>query len=446
MRMALAAAAVFMCTAAHAQERSASLIRDAEIEETLRVYEEPLLRAAGLNPSDVSMFIVGDKTPNAFVAGGQQIFVHSGLIMLAQSPNELIGVLAHETGHISGGHLARLREDARISSRPALVAIGLGILAIAIGQHEAGAALIAGAGAFAQGNFVRHTTIHESSADQLALTVLERTGQSGRGLISFFNRELRPYEFMSRAPPYMITHPYSSDRVEALRPRVENAQHADTQDTPENIRRFRFMQAKLTGFVEPRSRTLQVYPPSDRSQPARYARAIADCGCGMETEPPDLPRALAEIKSLIAEGARNPYFHELAGQILFENGRAGEAIAYFRRSVELRPRAALLEINLAHALLESGGRASADEAIRLIQRAVQSEPDNAFAWLVLSQAHDLKGEEGLARLASAEQAFALGDLVRAHVFAERARRTLTQGSASWRRATDIVAIGEQLSD
>jgi predicted Zn-dependent protease len=331
--------------------------------------------------------------------------------------------------------------------RPALVAIGLGILAIAIGQYEAGAALIAGAGAFAQGNFVRHTTIHESSADQLALTVLERTGQSGRGLISFFNRELRPYEFMlSRAPAYMITHPFTSDRVEALRPRVESGEYADAPDTPENVRRFQFMQAKLTGFIERRSRTLQVYPTSDRSQPARYARAIAYCGCGMETEPPDLPRALAEINSLIAEDPRNPHFHELAGQILFENGRAGEAIPHFRRSVELRPRTALLEINLAHALLENGGRASADEAIHLIQRAVQSEPDNAFAWLVLSQAHDLKGEEGLARLASAEQAFALGDLARAHIFAERARRTLTQGSASWRRATDIVAAGEQMSD
>jgi predicted Zn-dependent protease len=360
--------------------------------------------------------------------------------MEARTPNEIIGVLAHETGHISGGHLARSREAARYAMRPALIAIGLGILAMAAGAGDAGAALIAGSGQFAQANFVRHTQIQESAADQAGASFLEQTGQSGAGLISFFNREFRPHEYaVRRVPPYMVTHPFTSDRIEALRQRVEGAENYRTTDTPDNLRRFQFMQAKLIGFTQTLARTLQVYPPSDRSQPARYARAIAYCGCGVQSKVPDLQRARTEINSLIAEDPRNPYFQELAGQILYENGRAAESIPFHRRALELSPRTALLEINLARAVLQSDSRGGADEAIRLLQRALQSEPENAFAWRTLAEAHETKGQEGLARLASAEQAYSVGDLGMARNFAERARRTLTQGPVSWQRASDIVA-------
>jgi predicted Zn-dependent protease len=435
-----ATAGLALCvTPAAAQGGGISLVRDAEIENTLTVYTEPVLRAAGLDPADVKISIVGDATVNAFVTGGQRIFVHTGLIMEAQNPNEIIGVLAHETGHISGGHLARSREAMRYAMRPALIAIGLGILAIAAGAPDAGAALIAGSGQFAQGNFVRHTQIQESSADQAGAALLEQTGQSGAGLISFFNREFRPHEYaVRRVPAYMVTHPFTSDRIEALRRRVEAAEHYDVKDTPENVRRFQFMQAKLVGFTQPLARTLQVYPPSDRSQAARYARAIAYCGCGVQAKVPDLVRARAEINSLIADDPRNPYFQELAGQILYENGRAAESLPYHRRALELAPRTALLEINLARAMLQADERAGADEAIRLLQRALQSEPENAFAWRTLAEAHEAKGQEGLARLASAEQAYSVGDFGTAVNFAERARRTLTQGTVSWQRASDIV--------
>jgi predicted Zn-dependent protease len=237
----------------------------------------------------------------------------------------------------------------------------------------------------------------------------------------------------------MVTHPFTSDRIEALRQRVEGAENYRTTDTPDNLRRFQFMQAKLIGFTQTLARTLQVYPPSDRSQPARYARAIAYCGCGVQSKVPDLQRARTEINSLIAEDPRNPYFQELAGQILYENGRAAESIPFHRRALELSPRTALLEINLARAVLQSDSRGGADEAIRLLQRALQSEPENAFAWRTLAEAHETKGQEGLARLASAEQAYSVGDLGMARNFAERARRTLTQGTVSWQRASDIVA-------
>ncbi len=410
-----------------------SLIRDAEIEDTLRTYERPLLLAAGLNPDDVDMYIIQDPSINAFVAGGQNIFVHTGLIMAADTPGEIIGVLAHETGHISGGHLARSREAAGQALGPALISIGLGVLAIAAGAPDAGAALIAGSQQFAMANFVRHTQVQESAADQAGAQYLEATGQSGRGLIDFFNKNLRPYEFRTRRlPPYIMTHPFSSDRVEALRQRVVNSENYDTPDSPDFVRRFEFMQAKLVGFISTQGQTLARYPLSDTSQPARYARAVAYYRAS------DLPRARGELESLMRDDPQNPYFQELMGQILFENGRADESVQYHRRSLELAPNQPLLQINLARALIAADGRDGADEAIRLLQAAIAREPDNAFAWRELASARDLRGEQALAELASAEQNFALGDYAAALSFAERARRTLPRNTPAYLRASDIV--------
>ncbi len=435
---ALGAFALSFATPAAAQ----GLIRDAEIEDTLRAYSNPLFTAAGLAPNDVDIYIVNDPSVNAFVAGGQNVFVHTGLIMAADTPNEIIGVLAHETGHISGGHAARRSQDIDRAMFPMLISIGLGVLAIAAGAPDAGAALISGSQAFAMADIVRHTQVQESSADQAAVEFLDSTGQSGSGLITFFNTQIRPYEFMvRRAPPWMMTHPYSSDRVEALRQRVEAAEHHDATDTPENIRRFQFMQAKLIGFVRNEGQTLARYPVSDRSQPARYARAVAYYRVS------NLASARRELDSLMAEDPNNAYFQELMGQILFENGRAAESVRYHRRSLELAPRQPLLQINLARALIAANGRAGADEAVELLQAAIAREPDNAFAWRELASARDLRGEEGLAQLASAEQNFALGDYGAALSFAERARRTLPRNTPSYQRANDIVTFaGNEVRD
>jgi len=438
LAVALGALALITATPAAAQ----GLIRDAEIEDTLRVYTNPLLEAAGLDPADVDLYIVNDSSVNAFVAGGQNIFVHTGLLLAADTPNEIIGVLAHETGHISGGHGARRAQDMQRALGPMLISIGLGVLAIAAGAPDAGAALISGSQAFGMGEIVRHTQVQESSADQAAVQFLDATGQSGRGLITFFNTQIRPYEFMvRRAPPWMMTHPFSSDRVEALRQRVQSANNVDAVDSEENLRRFRFMQAKLIGFIQNQGQTLARYPLRDTSQPARYARAVAYYRVS------DLTRARAELDVLMREDPNNPYFQELMGQILFENGRAEESIAYHRRSLELAPNQPLLLINLARALTSAHGRRGADEAIPLLQAAAAREPDNAYAWRELAAARDLQGEEGLAQLASAEQNFALGDYNAALSFAERARRTLPRNTPSYQRANDIVLFaGNELRD
>ncbi len=445
-RLAIASAAALAVLLASGPAAAQSLIRDAEIEDTLRVYTTPLLQAAGLNADDVSLYIVNDPSINAFVAGGQNIFVHTGLIMAADTPNEIIGVLAHETGHIAGGHGARRREAAGQAMGPMLISLALGVLAIAGGEPAAGAALISGSQQFAMSSFVLHTQAQESSADQAALNYLETTGQSGRGLITFFNEQIRPYEFMTRRmPPYMMTHPYASDRVESLRQGVERASHRETSDSEENLRRFRLMQAKLIGFIRTEAQTLSRYPPSDASQPARYARAVAYYRTSR------LAEARAELEVLMREDDANPYFQELMGQILFENGRAEESIAYHRRSLDLAPNQPLLQTNLARALLQARGRQGADEAIELLRLVTAAEPDNAFAWRELAQARNERGEEALAQLASAEQNFALGDYALALSFAERARRELPRNTTDYQRAVDIIdsagnEVREQIRD
>ena len=435
LRGVFGAALVAMLALGAAPAAAQGLIRDSEIEETLRVYTEPMLVAAGLDPNDVSLYIVGDNSLNAFVAGGQNIFVHTGLILAADTPNELIGVLAHETGHIAGGHLARQREAVNKSMRTALISIGLGLLAIASGAPDAGAVLMASSSNFAMGNMVRHTQVQESAADQAALDYLVRTGQSPRGLIDFFNKNVRPYEFMvRRMPPYLMTHPFSSDRVEALRQGAQGSPLYDVQDSDDYLRRFRFMQAKLVGFILSQGETLNRYPLTDTSQPARYARAVAYYRAS------DLPRARTEMAALMSEDPQNPYFQELMGQILFENGRAEEALPYNRRALELKPNDPLLQVALARALIAADGREGADQAIPLLQAAIDAERDNAYAWRELAAARELRGERSLAELASAELNFSIGNYPAAVSFAERARRDLPRNTPSFQRATDIVTF------
>jgi predicted Zn-dependent protease len=434
---ACAAAAIAWPTVATAQE----VIRDVEIEDTLKVYDTPVLRAAGIDPESVQFHIVQDGSINAFVSGGRNIFIQTGLIVAAHNPNEIIGVMAHETGHLLDEHQVRSDENMNVAMRPMLLSIGLGVLALMAGQPGAGAALIAGSQQFAMGDYVRFTQAQESSADQAGVTLLEQSGQSGRGLIEFFNRELRPYEYMTHnMPAWMMTHPYSADRVESLRRRVEAAEHYNTPDTADNIRRFKFMQAKLIGFIQTENQTLARYPLSDASEFGRYARAIAYYRVS------DFPHAEAELNSLLADEPSNPYFLELMGQILFESARAPASIPYYRRSLAQNPHSALFQINLARALNgATPSRAQTDEAIDLLRQAAATEPDNAFAWRELADVYANRHEEGMAEWAWAEQSYAMLDCGTAYSFAQRSIHTLGHAGATSQpivvqRANDIADI------
>jgi predicted Zn-dependent protease len=416
-----------------------SLIRDAEIEDVVRSYSDPLFVAAGLNPDDVKLGLVSDKSLNAFVTNGQRMYLNTGLILEAKTPNQLKGVIAHETGHIAGGHLARSSEAERNAMVPAYVTIALGLLAIASGASDAGAALLASSQQFALLSFFTYTRVQEASADQAALTYLEDTNQSGQGLVEFFEK-FRYMEVMAEArrEPYFRSHPLSTSRISALETRIGRSNFKTAVDSPQDIRNLQMIQAKIQGFLYTSEQTFFKYPPSDRSIVARYARAIAFYRA------PDIEMATGLVQGLINDEPNNPYFQELMGQIYFENDQSALALPYYQKSVELAPDKALLRIGYARTLINLAGARNYELAEVELRNAIRLESDNAFAWNQMAVVADRTGKTGLARLATAEEAFALGDMQRANRFAQVARRNFERSAPQWQRASDIVAITDPL--
>ncbi|MEL6830475.1 MAG: M48 family metalloprotease [Pseudomonadota bacterium] len=408
------------------------LIRDTEIEAILRDYTDPILEAAGLRPEDVGLFLINDSSLNAFVANGQRIHLHTGLIIAAETPGQLIGVIAHETGHIAGAHGVLRARDARVAARPGLISIGLGIVAIAAGAPDAGAALIASSSQFSAINFFTHTRAQEATADQLAVDYLTETNQSSRGLIEFFEK-FRYQEVLSeqRRYPYFRSHPLASDRIRSLRERAEETGLLDVESSAAQIAQMEVMHAKLIGFLEPPVRVFQRYPPEDLSQPARYARAIS----AMQSA--DLTKAISEIDSLIEETPGNPFFHELKGQILFESGRAAQSVAPLETAVELLPNQPLILIAYARSLIARNEEGDVELGEQALRDALIAEPNNAFAWAQLATALEAQGDRSAAQLATAESRYNVGDYPRAYSFATRALRDLEPGTANARRAADI---------
>jgi predicted Zn-dependent protease len=411
------------------------VIRDAEIEGILRSYSDPIFEAAGLKPSDVDLFIISDPSLNAFVAGGQRVHLNTGLIMASERPEELKGVIAHETGHIAGGHNVTRRQAMEAGNFTSMISIGLGVLAIAAGAPDAGMALIGSAPQFGLLTLFKYTRNEESSADQYGLTFLEKTGQSADGLVAFMER-FRYQELMSetRRDPYFRSHPVSTDRIGIMRSRASDISARASPQSEESLNQLAMMKAKLVGFLQPASRVFSKYPKSDTSIPARYARAIA------AYRALDIKAATLDTQALIADFPDNPYYHELMGQILFENGRIMESIPPHRRSVELAPDQALLKVNLARSLSETKDAEHLKEAEGLLIDALVLERENAFAWNQLARVYARQSRVGDADLATAEEAYAVGDIQRAFVFSRRASSKLDPSTPNGRRASDIAAI------
>ena len=420
-----------------------SVIRDTEIEELIHKEGEPMWRAAGLNPDNVKIVIMGDPDINAFTAGGQTIYVNTGLIQATKNPNQLIGVLAHETGHITGGHVAR-----ESMYKPALatylLTMGLGILAAVAGAPDAGAGLLYSSDYFATLTALTYSRVQEASADQAAASFLERAHISGRGLVDFFDY-YRYQEAFSDARKYrfFLDHPLTEERISSLQGRVEKSPYYNTVDSPQALAEHAIMVAKLKAFMNQPQQTFIDYKETDTSFPARYARAIA------YYKALDTDKAIKLTDALIADYPNDrelPYLYELKGQILFESGHAKEAAESLSKAVALKPNAPLLQIMLGQELLAEEDKAKADEAIAHLQKAVQLENDNAEAYFMLAQAWAAKGDEGRARLNTAEQNFYLGQMKDARAFALRAREDLPKTSSEYRRATDIVLASQPSPD
>lgn len=409
-----------------------AIVSDAETEAMLREYSDPIFRAAGIDPKAVNIHLVNDKALNAFVANGQQMFVHTGLITTVDTPSELIGVIAHETGHMAGGHLVKRREEFEGMSVPVIASMILGVGAIAAGQGDAGMALIMGSQHIATRSLLAFTRAQEASADQAGATYLERSGQSGKGMLDLF-ASMRDQELLTenRQDPYARSHPMSGDRLASLEARVKASPYYDKEDSPERVHQFKMVQAKLHGFLDEPNVTFNRYPPSDKSDYALYARAVAYHRTGQ------LDKALAELEPLLERERDNPYIWEVKGQILFESGKVEDAVTAYRKSVRLKPSDEQLHLGLGRALLAREGTESTQEAIKHLQIASKSG-DQSFAYYQLSIAYAQLNDIGMAEFSTAQYYDALGAVPEAKAHANRAMKKLTQGSPEWLRAQDIA--------
>jgi predicted Zn-dependent protease len=435
------AAALAIASAPPAHAQGLPLVRDAEIEQLLREYTQPLLKTAGLQKQNVQVVIINDRGFNAFVADARRIFVNAGALMEAETPNQIIGVLAHETGHIAGGHLSRIREQLASASTQAILAMILGVGAMiagarsgSSGMSNAGAAMMQGPQAAIQNSLFAYIRAQEDQADRAAVKFLTATGQSAKGMAETFKRLADQTMFQTRGmSPYMQSHPLPSERVAALQGIARESPYWDKKDSPEMQARHDLARAKLYGFMDRPEQVARRYQPHDNSLPARYARAISTYRYGN-------PRAaIAQIDALIQAQPQNPYFHELKGQALLESGKPAEAIAPLRQAAHLAPSPGLINIMLGQAIIATRDRGRLDEAIHLLQAASIKEPESPEVYSQLAMAYGQKNDLARADLAAAQAAFMRGDIRTAREIAARAKTRFPVGSPGWVKADDIVS-------
>ncbi|WP_088310414.1 M48 family metalloprotease [Novosphingobium sp. B 225] len=412
-----------------------SILRDAETEALLHDMASPLIAAAGLDPANVDVVMIGDNSINAFVAGGQAVYIHSGLINAATSAAEVQGVIAHELGHITGGHV--------ISDGGSKAATGISILSLLLSAAAAAAgAGDAAMGVFmagqqaAMGKYLAFSRGQESSADAAGAQYLSKAGISGKGSLAFFrklqNMEYR-YGFQRDADSeFYSTHPMTADRIATLEDTYQQDPAWTRSSDAALEARFQRVKAKLYGYVAEPQATLRDYPVTMTGVPARYARAYAWHKDAL------MDKAMAETDALLAAAPNDPYFLELKGQILLESGKPADALAPLRRAVDLTSNQPLIATTFGHALIATEDPANFREAERVLKAAVARDRENPFAWYQLGVVYEANGDTARARLASAEQQVMSLQMPQALRSAEAAEAMLPKGSADWLRAQDIA--------
>ncbi|MEM7190099.1 MAG: M48 family metalloprotease [Pseudomonadota bacterium] len=412
-----------------------SLIRDAEIERTLKAMSAPILRAAGLAPDTVNIYMVRDRSLNAFVAGGRNIFLHTGLMMDLETPEELLGVIAHEAGHIAGGHIARRAINIRNARGPALLGALLGIAAGVAGGGEAGAAIAAGTQGAVQRSLLSNSRAEEASADQAAVSYLVRSGIDPAGLMMVVER-FRGQEVLSigSVDPYILTHPLGTQRMALLQRRVEEVSGRSFSISDENKYWHARMRAKLIGFLRNPSRVLDDVEGEPETELTLYKKAVA------LHRVPDPSAAIAAADRLIALRPNDPFYIELKGQILLESRRVAEAIAPYRQAVKLAPNEPLLLSGLGRALVHSERPELNGEALKVLKRARAKDLADVTALRDLALAYDRAGDRAMATLATAERYALIGNTKNAVGLAKRAAKLLSEGTPGWLRAQDILKL------
>ncbi|ANK12447.1 M48 family metalloprotease [Erythrobacter neustonensis] len=429
--LALLASLIFAAQPAAAQ----SILRDAETEELLRDMLAPLVEASELSPGNVEVVLINDGSVNAFVAGGQAIYVHSGLLGTADTANEVQGVLAHELGHITAGHAVRFDERSKAANGISILSLLLGVGAALAGAGEAAMGVIAAGQQAAVGSFLSFNRNQEAATDLAGARYLSGAGITGKGMISFFEKlrgnEIRAGYSQADEAAYARTHPLSGDRIQVLRTLLEEDPAWNAPEDAGLQERFVRAKAKLFGYLAEPQRTLAAYPPSDTSAPARYARAYA------YHKDARIDMALAETDALLAAEPDNPWFLELKGQVLLESGRAADALVPLRRATELTRAQPLVAGLLGHALIATEDKANFAEAEGVLRASVQKDRYNPFAWYQLGVVYEARGDTARARLASAEVQVMNRQYPQALANAQAAEAYLPYGSPDWIRAQDV---------
>jgi predicted Zn-dependent protease len=438
-RLALAFA-MLTAPALHVQAREnsqVSIIRDAEIERLIRDYARPIIKAAGLGKGAVDIVLVNDPSFNAFVSG-RRIFIHTGAIMTAETPGEIIGVIAHETGHMAGGHQFRLRQRAETAEKMAVLStiLGMGVTVAGAatkndGLAGVGGGLAAGGVEAAGRSLLSYQRGEEMTADRSAIEYLNRTQQSSAGMLRTFKRFADALALSgARVDPYRISHPLPQERIANLQTLAQESPYFDKQDSPELQLRHDMARAKIAVYTIGGNAIPRLFRKDPRGIGARYGLALTAFLHGSPKA------ALAKTDALIKEMPGDPYLYELRGDTLIKLNKAADAALAYQKAMKLDPeRSPLLQTGYGQALLLAG---KAEAAKRELSGAIARDKDNISAYQLLAQAYGQTGDVADAELATADMHYYSGDLQQAKIFAARAQRQFKTGSPAWLRAEDII--------
>lgn len=421
--------------AAQQDDSGPQVLRDTETEALFRDMSVPLIKAGGLDPGSVKVVLLGDPEINAFVSTGQTVYLQSGLIEAADNVNQVQGVVAHELGHVIAGDSIRSGEGEKQAMGVTILSLLLGVAAMAAGAGDAGMGVMMAGQRAAIGGMLAFTRGQEAEADSTGARLLSTAGVSGKGLLDFFGK-LQNEEYrlaIYDKDSFDRDHPLSSERIEALQQKLRADPAYNKPIDPQLEARFERVKAKLLGFVNPKQAVLK-YPERDQSVPGHYARAYAYHLGGY----PD--KAESEADALLAIDPHDPYFLELKGQILLEDGKPKDSIPVLREAVERSNNAPMIAALLGHALVATDDSKNFAEAKQILKVAVNRDNEDPFAWYQLGIIYDHEGDLGRASLATAERSNLEGNPKMALASAEMAMRGISPGTPDYLRAQDIAMV------
>ena len=413
--------------------RAMSLINDTETEKLLIELITPLANAANIPDGRLRVHIVNDDDFNAFVMGGEDVYLYTGLLKQIKSPVALQAVVAHELGHTLGGHMAQMSARMVAEMKRALMIQALGVgLMVAGGNPSLGAGVLAGAGGVAQQSMLAFSRDEERIADDMGVDIMAAAGLDPNAFIDVFEqmREMSD-AFESRVNPNRINHPLTAERLKNVREKITKTK-IEKQDKKTIARQsadYELVRAKLIGYLDTSARVLTQYPYSDKGDGAIYARAIANMRGG------NLDAARTGTRTLISHKPTNPYFYELLGDIEFQFGHYDDSVIAYEKSLELLPDAPQIQTALALVLNERNKPGDKARAAELTRTAILTEPSPLTYWVL---AQTFADGDGRADWAMAEYYSMNNDEKNAKSYAKRARKKLKSGTPEYIKSGDIL--------